>query len=68
MKIIDKTPFVDEKGNLALMERIQGMLQFGFSWPRELEAQSAIIKYFDRQLEKGYTLIRNISLGQSGIS
>ncbi len=67
MKIIDKTPLLDANGNLALAQRIQGMLQYGFSWPRELEAQSAIIKYFDRQLEKGYTLIRNMPLGQSGI-
>lgn len=67
MKIIDKTPLVDESGNLSLTQRIQGMLQYGFNWPRELEAQSAIIKYFDRQLEKGYTLIRNMTLGQSGI-
>ena len=67
MKIIDKTPLVDEKGNLTFTQRIQGMLQYGFNWPRELEAQSAIIKYFDRQLEKGYTLIRNMPLGQSGI-
>lgn len=67
MKIIDKTPLLDEKGNLALMQRLQGMLQFGLNWPRELEAQNAIIKYFDRQLEKGYTLIRNMTLGQSGI-
>ena len=67
MKIIDKTPLVDENGKLSLTQRIQGMLQYGFSWPRELEAQSAIIKYFDRQLEKGYTLIRNMPLGQSGI-
>ncbi len=67
MKIIDKTPLLDEKGNLALMQRIQGMLEYGFNWPRELETQSAIIKYFDRQLEKGFTLIRNMTLGQSGI-
>src|SRR5262245_34584166 len=67
MKIIDKTPLLDEKGNLPLMQRIQGMLQFGFSWPRELEAQNAITKFFDRQLEKGYTMIRNMTLGQSGI-
>jgi hypothetical protein len=67
MKIIDKTPLVDEKGSLTLVNRIQGMLQYGFNWPRELEAQNAIISYFDRQLEKGYTLIRNMPLGQSGI-
>ena len=67
MKIIDKTPLLDEKGNLSFTQRVQGMLQYGFNWPRELEAQSAIIKYFDRQFEKGYTLIRNLTLGQSGI-
>ena len=67
MKIIDKTPFLDEKGELGLTQRIQGMLQFGFGWPNELAAQKAIITFFDRQLEKGYTLIRNMPLGQSGI-
>jgi hypothetical protein len=67
MKIVDKTPLLDEKGNLGLVQRIQGMLEYGFSWPRELEAQSAIIKYFDRELGKNYTLIRNMTLGTSGI-
>jgi hypothetical protein len=67
MKIIDKTPLVDEKGNLGFQQRVQGMLQFGFNWPRELEVQKAIASYFDRQLERGYTLIRNMPLGASGI-
>ena len=49
------------------MQRVQGMLKFGFGWPNELEAQKAIITFFDRQLEKGYTLIRNMTLGASGI-
>ena len=67
MKIIDKTPLLDEKGELGLSQRIQGMFQFGFNWPNELQTQKAIITFFDRQLEKGYTLIRNMPLGQSGI-
>ncbi len=67
MKTIDKTPLLDEKGNLGFVQRMQGMLQFGFSWPTELQAQTAIVKFFERQLEKGYTLIRNMSLGESGI-
>lgn len=67
MKIIDKTPLLDDKGNLGVIQRIQGMLQYGFNWPNQLEAQRAIITFFDRQLEKGYTLIRNYTLGQSGI-
>src|SRR5262245_11158473 len=67
MKIIDKTPLLNEKGELGLIQRAQGMLKFGFNWPNELEAQKAIITFFDRQLEKGYTLIRNMTLGASGI-
>jgi hypothetical protein len=67
MKIIDKTPLLDEKGELGLLQRLQGMLQFGLRWPVELQTQKTIITYFDRQLEKGYTLIRNYTLGKSGI-
>ena len=68
MKIIDKTPLVNEKGELGFVQRIQGILRYGFNWPSELQAQKAIITYFDRQLEKGYTLIRNMTLGASGIT
>jgi hypothetical protein len=68
MKIIDKTPLVNEKGELGPLQRIQGMLTYGFSWPNELEAQKAIMTFFERQLEKGYTLIRNVPLGASGIT
>jgi hypothetical protein len=68
MKIIDKTPFVNENGELGLSQRVQGMLKFGFNWPTELQAQKAIVTFFDRQLEKGYTLIRNLTLGASGIT
>jgi hypothetical protein len=67
MKIIDKTPLLNEKGELGMVQRVQGMFKFGFNWPTELEAQKAIITFFDRQLEKGYTLIRNRALGASGI-
>ena len=67
MKIIDKTPLLDEKGELGMVQRVQGMLKYGFNWPNELQAQKAIITFFDRQLEKGYTLIRNMTLGASGI-
>jgi hypothetical protein len=68
MKIIDKTPLVNENGELAGMPRVQGMLKYGFNWPTELKDQKAIITFFDRQLEKGYTLIRNLTLGASGIT
>jgi hypothetical protein len=67
MKVIDQTPLLNEKGELGPIQRVQGMLKFGFDWPNELEAQKAIATFFDRNLEKGYTLIRNVTLGASGI-
>lgn len=67
MKIIDKTPLLDDKGELGILQRVQGMLTYGLNWPNELAAQKAIITFLDRQLEKGYTLIRNMTLGESGI-
>jgi len=67
MKIIDQTPLLNEKGELGIVQRVQGMLKYGLNWPNEIQAQSAIVKFLDRQLEKGYTLIRNAVLGASGI-
>lgn len=62
MKIIDKTPFQNEKGEIGLVERIRGTLKYGFSWYAELEAQKPIITQLDRALEKGFVLIRNFTL------
>jgi hypothetical protein len=67
MKVIDKTPFQDEKGNFSLMQRFQGMLEYGFAWHAEVEAQKGVIAQLDRVLEKGYTLIRNLNLENSRI-
>src|ERR1041384_8871973 len=67
MKIIDKTPLLDENGKLSIVQQVQGMLKYGFNWPNELAAQKAIMTFFEHNLEKGYTLIRNMTLGASGI-
>lgn len=67
MKVIDKTPFQNEKGQFGLVQRVQAMMEYGPSWPAELEAQKTIIKQLDRVLEKGYTLIRNLNLENSKI-
>ncbi len=67
MKIIDKTPFQSEKGEMTLAQRLQGTLQYGPSWYAELEAQKAVIAQIDLVLEKGFTLIRNFTLVRSQI-
>ena len=67
MKIIDKTPFLTEKGEISLLDRIRGTLQYGFSWYPELQAQQAVIARLEKPLEKNYILIRNHMLGTTGI-
>jgi hypothetical protein len=67
MKIIDKTPFQNEKGEFGLVQRLQGMWEYGGAWYAELDAQRTVITQLDRVLEKGFTLIRNLRLENSQI-
>jgi hypothetical protein len=68
MKLIDRTPLQDENGEIGIIQRIQGTLQFGLSWYPELEAQKFALALLERGLGKGYTVIRNHTLGASGIT
>jgi hypothetical protein len=67
MKTIDKTPFQNEKGEFGLVQRLQGMWEFGGAWYAELDAQRTVITQLGRVLEKGFTLIRNLRLENSQI-
>jgi hypothetical protein len=67
MKVIDKTPFQDEKGNFGLRQRVQAGMEYGFSWQAEVKAQKPVITQLERVLEKGFTLIRNLNLENSKI-
>jgi len=67
MKIIDKSPIQTDKGEISMMDRLQGTLQHGLSWYPELKAQSIVIDQLNRVLEKGAVLIRNLTLPGSDI-
>ncbi len=67
MKLIDQTPLQDEKGEIGIIQRAQGALKYGFNWYPEMEAQKAVIALLRPKLGKGYTVIRNFTLGASGI-
>ena len=67
MKIIDKTPLQDAKGEIGIIARIQGMLKYGLNWHAELESQKVVIAQLDRMLERGFVLIRNFTLPNSQI-
>ena len=68
MKLIDQTPLQDEEGKIGILQRVQGTLKYGFNWYPELEAQKAVLPLLSKGLGKGYTVIRNRTLGGSGIT
>jgi len=67
MKIIDKTPLQDNKGNINIIARVQGTLKYGLNWFAEMEAQKVVIAQLDHALEKSFVLIRNFNLPGSKI-
>ena len=68
MRLIDKTPFLEEDGSISVINRIQGTLKNGFSWYSNLEAQSKTVAFFEKQFDNKFTLIRNHTLGASQIT
>lgn len=67
MKIFDRTPLQDEKGQVSFTARVQGTLKYGLNWYNELESQKAVIAQLERMLEKGAAVIRNFTLPGSDI-
>jgi hypothetical protein len=57
MRIIDKTPFQNEQGQVEFLPRLQGTLKYGSNWYPELEAQKKVMSQLDLVLEKGFVLI-----------
>ena len=68
MRIIDKTPLIEEDGKISFINRVQGTLKYGFSWYPDLQAQEKAMEILAKQLSKKFTLIRNHTLGKSKIT
>ena len=50
MKLIDQTPLQDEKGEIGIIQRVQGTLKYGLNWYPELEAQKLALSLLERGL------------------
>jgi len=68
MRIIEKTPFIAEDGSVSFLDRIQGTLQYGFSWYPNLQVQQKAIAILGKHLDKRFTMIRNHTLENSKIT
>ena len=67
MRLIDKTPYLSEKGQINLIDRLQSLLQFGPSWFQQLDAQKVVVSRLEKQLDNRYMLMRNVTLPNSDI-
>jgi hypothetical protein len=62
MQLIDHTPYLSENGEVSLGNQILAALKYGAAWYPEIKAQQIVIDILNRNLAKGYTLLRNIEL------
>ncbi len=68
MKLIDKTPFYNEQGQISAVDRAKAMLKFGKTWVDEVEAQKSVLPFFEKNLDRSFTLLRNVEIPDLGIS
>ena len=68
MKLIDQTPLQNEQGEVGIIQRVQGTFKYGFEWYPELGAQKVVLAHLSHILGKGFTIVRNQTLGASGIT
>jgi hypothetical protein len=67
MKHIDKTPYRSETGEINIIDRLQGTLQYGLSWYDRVMAQDTIVAALGKHLGGQYTLLQNIVLPETEI-
>jgi len=67
MKIIDKTPYRQEDGQVTFTDRIQATLKYGLTWYDRIQAQEKILPILDKQLSRNFILLRNITLGGTDV-
>jgi hypothetical protein len=59
MKVIDKTPYLNKKGSIGLLERIQGTFSIGTNWYGDMKGQEEVIGILERILDNKFILARN---------
>jgi len=68
MKTIDFSSIPYDSENISFGDRIQGMMQYGFSWPKEMKSQEVVSNAFEKVLGSNYTLLRNVTLIEEKIT
>ncbi|HET7011485.1 MAG TPA: hypothetical protein VFI11_11990 [Anaerolineales bacterium] len=67
MKVIDKSEFRDENGQISLENRVRGTLRYGGPWYGIMQAQVEVTERLSKSLGKDYSLLRNILVPNTGL-
>jgi len=67
MRIHDFSEIKMRAGELALQDRLQGMLKYGFSWPQDIATQEKFISIIERDVDQRFTLLRNFPIPQVNV-
>lgn len=62
MRVIERSDYRDEDGDISLEDRIRGTLRFGFSWYGDMQAQDQFTVRLQRHLSNDHLLLRNVQL------
>lgn len=68
MRVIERSEFRDEEGNISLGSRIRGTLEHGFGWYGEMLAQKELTRRLERHLTANHLLLRNAKLPGSELT
>ncbi len=68
MQVHDFSEIKTIDGKLNFQDQLQGMLKFGFSWPKDVNAQEALTSILQRDIDKRSTLIRNFMLPDADVT
>lgn len=68
MKVHDFSEIKTIDGKLGFQDQIQGMLKFGFSWPKDVSAQDTLASILHRDIDNRSTLIRNFTLPEANVT
>lgn len=68
MRYRDYSPIPEKGSQLSFPDRLQGMLKYGLSWPKEMQSQRVVVDYLKRGLDNRFTLLRNLLLPEANIT
>lgn len=68
MRVIERSEFLQEDGQVTLENRIRATLRHGFGWFGSMEAQRMVSDRLASVLGPDYVLVRNLTLPGSGVT